>query len=263
MTYFKADVPNLPAVYSDGEYNYFKISKELAVGTKVFIGGTINQYFATPFVDVGNNNVGSCPGPTSEQEFATGSKGLLALYFIKAFVGEVNIPPTTVVNIYGTRTKGSYSSVPLSTVSVTAHVVVPQTCKINDGQVINVDFGTLMNTDIKTKGAVPTGFTKKITQLAYVCTNISEGVLLSFTFNGQSSPNDTNALSTNNADIGVRLEDMNGSIITPNSGKLPAQFDYSTQSGSTSFQSYPVNTTGVTPNTGQFSSTATITTNME
>lgn len=263
VNYYKAEVPGLPIAYSDGEYNYFKVSKELAVGTKVYIGGTVKQYFATPFVDMSNNNTGTCPGPTSAQSFESGSQGMLGLYFIKAFVGQVNIPTTTVINLYGSKTKGTYPSQPLSTVTVAATINVPQSCQINDGQVINVDYGTILNTALNTKGAGPDGFTAKVTQLAYVCTNISEGVKLSFTFIGQTSAGDMNSLATNNNDIGVRLEDMSGGVIAPNSGELPAQFDYASQSGTTSFKSYPVNTTGNVPEAGAFSSTATIATNME
>jgi type 1 fimbria pilin len=259
---YKGIVPALTPYKTIGKRNYFNLNKYLAVAVDIYIGGSLNQYFQVPFTDVQNGATAGCTYP-QPPESDSGSKGHLALYLKQPFVGEVVIPSTPVGQLFVSKVKGSYPPVPVSQVNMSGTVTVPQSCKINDGQVIDVDFGTLMNTDIKTKGSVPTGFTKKVTQLAYVCTNISEGVLLSFTFNGQASPDDPDSLATNNADVGVRLESMNGSTITPNIGKLPAQFDYSTQSGSTSFQSYPVNTTGNTPATGAFSSTATITTNME
>lgn len=257
---FKGIVPALTPYKTIGQRNYFNLNKYLAVAVDIFIGG-INEYLQAPFTDVANGYNAGCN--SIDPNSGAGSKGHIALYLKQPFVGQVVIPSTPVAQLFMSKAKGSYPPVPVSQVNMSGTVTVPQSCKINDGQVIDVDFGTLMNTDIKTKGSVPTGFTKKVTQLAYVCTNISQGVLLSFTFNGQASPDDPDSLATNNADVGVRLESMNGSTITPNRGNLPAQFDYSTQSGSTSFQSYPVNTTGNTPATGVFSSTATITTNME
>ncbi len=261
---FKAIVPNMSEYMDIPPRKFFNLpnNTNLAVASDVYIGGGVNRFIQVPFVDLANTVTGSgCDSPETTAD--TGSRGHLALLVKKAFVGQTVIPNTTVMEIFSSYRQGSYSSIPVSRVNMSGTVTVPQSCRINDGQVIDVDYGTILNTALKTKGAGPEGFTAKVTQMSYVCTNISEGVKLSFTFKGQVSPSDESAIATNNNDIGVRLEDMSGGIITPNSGELPAQFDFASQSGSTSFRSYPVNTTGNIPESGPFSSTATISINIE
>jgi|MedtruStandDraft_1076414.scaffolds.fasta_scaffold08504_2 type 1 fimbria pilin len=259
VTYFKTDVPLSDVAYKDGTNTYYSVNEYLAVATDVYIGGYLYQYKHSPFTDVSNNLSDGCPS----SEFSTGAQGHVHLYFKKAFVGESVIPSTTVMRIFASKTAGSYSATPLAIVNISGTITVPQSCKINDGQVINIEFGNILSNALKTKGAGPTGYAAKVEQLAYVCTNMAQGVKLSFTFKGQASPDDSNALATNNPDVGVRLEDMNGAVLTPNSGKLSAVLDHATQTGSTSFKSYPVNTTGKEPAAGEFKSTATIITNIE
>lgn len=261
VTYFKAEVPLSDVAYKDGTNTYYSVNEYLAVATDVWQAGYVNRYISTPFTDENDGYPGPCG--TQPLGFGTGSSGHVHLYFKKAFVGQSVIPSTTVMRIFGSKTAGSYSATPLAIVNISGTITVPQSCKINDGQVINIEFGNILSNDFKTKGAGPTGYAAKVEQLAYVCTNMAQGVKLSFTFKGQASPDDSNALATNNPDVGVRLEDMNGAVLTPNSGKLPAVLDHATQKGSTSFKSYPVNTTGKEPAAGEFKSTATIITNIE
>lgn len=261
VTYYRAEGPLTDVAYKDGTNTYYSVNDNLAVATDVWIGGGLNQYKPAPFANISNNLVDGCP--SAPLNTFTGSQGHVHLYFKKAFVGQSIIPSTTVMRIFGTKTSGSYSATPMAIVNISGTITVPQSCRINDGQVINIEFGNILSNALKTKGAGPTGYAAKVEQLAYVCTNMAQGVKLSFTFKGQASPDDSNALATNNPDVGVRLEDINGAVLTPNSGKLSAVLDHATQTGSTSFKSYPVNTTGKEPAAGEFKSTATIITNIE
>lgn len=260
--YYKALIPGGSFVFDDGANKYYQVTNKLAVASSLYVAGRRNSYVSVPFDNESNLQPLTCADHNAG-EFKTGSSGRISIYFVKPFVGQEVIPPTTIMNIYGSLISNSYGSTPMSSVVLSGKITVPQSCIINDGQVINVDFGDIYNTALKTKGAGPDGYSPKVVQMAYICNNISEGVKLSFTFNGQSSSGDSSALATNNSDVGVRIEDTNGSVISPNSGQLPAQFDYTTQSGSTLFRTYPINTSGNTPAVGEFSSTATIVTNME
>ncbi|WP_172641818.1 fimbrial protein [Serratia sp. S4] len=259
VTYYKTDVPLSDVAYKNGADTYYSVNEYLAVGTDVWISGYAQRWVSVPFNDVNNAYSSGC----GAQTFETGGYGHVNLYFKKAFVGQSVIPSTTVMRIFGSKTSGSYPATPLAIVNISGTITVPQSCRINDGQVINIEFGNILSNALKTKGAGPTGYAAKVEQLAYVCTNMAQGVKLSFTFKGQASPDDSNALATNNPDVGVRLEDMSGAVLTPNSGKLSAVLDHATQKGSTSFKSYPVNTTGKEPAAGEFKSTATIITNIE
>jgi len=145
---------------------------------------------------------------------------------------------------------------------MTGDITVPQSCKINDGQIIDIDYGDVLRKHLSTKGSGASG-KAVVTQMAYVCTNMAQGVKISFKLSGQAAPDDNNSLATDNDDIGIRIEDSNGNVITPNEGSLDSQFNYATNSGTATFKSYPINTTGSSPEPGMFTSTATITTNIE
>lgn len=261
--WYKGDEAQGSFVITKSGLNYHSVDDYFAVASEVYIA-SLDKYYATPFTDINNHNVDSdACGKSDGGKTGAGSKGRVSLYFKRPFVGVHTLPTVQVTALYGSHTKGSYPSSAMAAVNMSAVVVVPQTCTINDGQVVNVEFDSFPNTTMKTKGAMPTGFTPNVQTLAYICKNVSQGVLLSFTFKGETSAGDSDALKTDNKDVGIRIEDMNGKLISPNEGELPAAINYSTQSGSTSFKSYPVNTTGEVPAAGEFSSSATIITNLE
>jgi type 1 fimbria pilin len=255
--YYKTTVPGLmPGVEING-LHFFSINKYLQVATEVFIGGNLNKYVATPFENVSNNNT------TYTNVFNSGSTGYISLYFASPFVGVVNIPPTKVMDIYGSRTSGSFGGTPMASVTMTGTVTVPQSCDINAGQIIDVKFGNIYATDIKTKGANAAGYTPKVINMTLACNNISEGVNISLSFNGESSTGDPTALKTSNDDIGVRILDATGSTVSPNSGRLPVTMNYAAQTGTSSMTLAPMNVTGNEPPVGDFNATATIRAEMQ
>ena len=259
---FKAEVPSLPSYNQFNGKSYFSIDSYLAVAIESYLGGNKQRYQDVPFnnIDTGVTQAGcNSVDPNAD----TGSRGRISLYIKKPFVGQVIIPSTPILQVFASKLADNYPGIPISQVNISGVITVPQSCEINSGQVINIDYGPILNTAIKTKGAKPLGFTEHVTELSYICTNVSEGVKLSFTFNGIPSNDDSNSLATTNENIGVRVENSNGETITPNLGELSAQYDYAINRGSTSFKSYPVNTTGQVPETGSFSTQATITINME
>jgi type 1 fimbria pilin len=136
-------------------------------------------------------------------------------------------------------------------------VTVPQSCEINP-QPVNVDFGDILASKFKTKGAKPDNFTPINKQLTVACRNISQGVVIKLSFQATPDTNEPMALKTSNNDIGVIIEDRDGNKITPKSGTLPVTMDYAAQSGSTEMNVYPINTTGNTVAEGEFNATATI-----
>lgn len=241
--------------HNDGTMNYFVLNDYLAVGSMVWIHGELQKYVATPFRNISNLNypLSSC----FSQPFLSGARGKISLYFRRPFVGKNVIPSTKILDVYLSSTSGVTSTRPVSTVTMSGTVIVPQKCDINP-QPVTVDFGDILSGSFTRKGAMPDNFAKVTRQLTLACTNISDGVKISLSFQGTPDLNDPTALKTDNDDIAVRIEDAAGNGITPVSGNLPVNFDYTTQSGSTQMGLYPINTTGHTPQTGTFNARATI-----
>lgn len=253
--YVTAKVPDTGQVYSDGNLNYYSIGEYLAVASEVYIAGGYGANKATPFTSVSNLNTAvNC----ARYPYATGSRGSISLYFKRPFVGVQNIPLTKVVDVYIASDATTQSTVPVSTVWMSGSVTVPQSCEINGGGVITVPFGDIMSGDIATKGEMAKNFNPKNVNFNVACTNISEGVKVSLSFQGTPDANDPTVLSTTNGDVGVKIQDTAGATVAPLSGRLPLTMDYASQVGTSAISLFPVNTTGNTPDTGDFTATATI-----
>ncbi|OKP27179.1 fimbrial protein [Serratia sp. PL7] len=258
--YYKAEIPGLVFDRTLSGLNYYAINKYLSIASELYIGGNVKDYVATPINDYSNNSGTMC---AVSSNYASGSQGYVSLYFIRPFVGEVVIPPTPILKIYGTKIKGRYDTIPLAQVTMSATVTVPQSCNINAGQVINVNFGDIKAGDIITKGAGVDGFTPKVVDLTLACSNISDGVKISLSINGEISSGDETALATSNTDIGIRILDAMGGTVTPNGGLLPVSMNYATQTGTSTMSVAPINVTGNRPSAGLFNATATIRAEME
>ena len=254
--FIMAKVPDTGEVYSDGSLHYFRINDYLAAATSVFVGGNLGKNLPTPFPST--SNLQSVSQNCSFAVYSTGSKGNVSLYFIRPFVGVQTIPLTKLVDVYVATDPTSQSSTPVSVVWMSGTVTVPQSCVINGGGVINVPFGDILSGNIATKGEKAKNFTPKTVNFDVACTNISEGVKVSLTFQGTPDATDPTALATTNKDVGVRIQDPAGAPVAPQSGELPLTMDYSSQVGTSAISLFPFNTTGKAPETGDFTATATI-----
>ena len=251
--YFKT-VTNLKLHTTINNKNFYKVSDNLAVASRSYISGKgdIN----VPFSDY--TNTGAPPNICSDQSAKSGSDGNLDLLITSPFIGQMPIPNTNIFNLYASVVPGSYGLVPIAQVNITGLVTVQQSCEINAGQSIQVDFGEMMNGNFKGRGSKPQGVSAKTLQLGYKCYLVSNGMDVKMRFTGQNDSNYPDALATTNPDIGVIIEDGNGNPVQPNTGTIPMTVDYDSQKGSVDITTYPVSTTGKIPVVGQFTSRATV-----
>ncbi|MFI8417429.1 fimbrial protein [Serratia sp. NPDC078593] len=243
-------------VYNDGRIRFFELNKYLAVGSEVKIGGVADRFEPVPFDYTSNQNDAWDSGCES-QRYKSGSEGHIHLYFIRPFVGQTVIPSTKLVEVYLASSPGVSSTTPVSTVTMSGTVTVPQNCEINP-QPIVIDFGDIMSSDFTTKGAMPRNFTPERKEITVGCRNISDGVKVSLSFQAEADPSDPTLLKTTNGDIAVKLQGGDGNAISPSNGTLAVDFDYPSQKGNAEIVAYPVNTSGKTPEVGDFNATATI-----
>jgi len=245
-------------VRKDGRLTYYALNEYLGVASEVFIAGDRNQFIPAPFSNESNWKTEMQPDEScARAPYSSGARGKIHLYFRRPFVGVTTIPNTRLVETYISVSSGVNSTIPVSVVSMSGTVTVPQSCEISP-QTVVVDFNDIMKPDFQTKGAMPRGFTPRQKELILACRNISAGVKVSLSFRGEADANMPTALKTSNSSIGVMINDLSGNPIAPQSGRLPVDFQYPTQIGRTGISLYPVNTTGQAPTVGTFNATATI-----
>lgn len=247
-------------VFSSGGLTYYALNEYLGVASEVFVAGYRNAFIAAPFTNESNfkTDMDGDDESCASTPYNSGARGRIHLYFRRPFVGVTTIPSTRLVDTYVSVVSGVKSDVPVSTISMSGTVTVPQSCEISP-QTVTIDFGDILTSNIQTKGAMASGVTPEERTLTLACRNISAGVKVSLSFLGEADGSMPEALKTSNRDIGVMIKDMQGNVIRPQSGRLPIDnFQYPNQSGSSRISVYPINTTGRPPAVGQFNATATI-----
>lgn len=247
---------SLPIGHSDGDKQYYKLNDYLEISTSIYLGGQYSNYKETPWVDVTSGSyIGNCTTAGSIHNVSTGSQGKVSLYITKAFVGTVNIPSTLVQSVLISGVKGDYAAGPMASVYISGQIIVPQTCSINAGQIVTVDFGSFMSGEFKNKGQMPAGYTPKTITVPIKCNGMDANASLTLRFQGEASADEPAAIKTSNSDVGVQITDDSGKVIEPNSGLIPFQLDDNLQ-GTVTFHAAPISTTGNAPAEGTFSATA-------
>lgn len=136
------------------------------------------------------------------------------------------------------------------------NITVPQTCTLNAGQVINVDFGNLSSGAFTSAGARAEGVNDIVRSIPIECDGIAANTLM--TVRLQADKVSGNAVVTNtNNDVGFVVADSNGTPITPNnlSSVIPFTLDSYGDSNVT-IRVYPVSVTGNKPAEGAVTSQA-------
>lgn len=264
--YYKSTSP-LSFGHTEGDREYFIINDNIQISADVWIEGGRQDYFKVPFDEINNENPGrgSCDVDGTPVLFSTGKKGKLSLYINHPFVGELVIPSTKIMDLFGTRKSGVYNATPMASVFFSGHIVVPQGCELSSGSTLEIPFGEFKASDFKDrKGQIAKNATKFTKELQFKCTNISDGVKIFLHIEGMPNANDSNAIDMGNPDIGAVIEGANGKILVPNDSSVnqemsvSALVDETHRTASTTISAYPISTTGKLPKAGEFEGIATM-----
>ncbi|HHK9555141.1 long polar fimbrial protein LpfD [Enterobacter sichuanensis] len=258
---------SLPFGHNDGSKKYFIVNNNIQIATKIWIEGLKQEYVDAPFPDETNLYKGrsACDvNPNNADRFSTGAKGSLSLYIHHPFVGQLDIPSTNIMELYGTYKPGVYSATPMSSVYLSGSVTVPQGCELASGSTLEIPFGEFQAHDFKDrKGQLPAGASPVTKELQFNCTNISDGVKILLRIEGTPNPNDSSAIDLGNPDIGAVIKNASGVVLKPNSTDAQALTaapltDNIHRTASTTLSFSPVSTTGKLPETGDFEGIATL-----
>lgn len=211
-----------------------------------------------------------CDGDPPEKRMsavAIGTNTTFTLYVRKPFLGEMVIPDTTIAYIQAAWSNTSTYPKTFATIAelhIQGRITVPQSCKINQGDVIQVNLGAIRGASFTTKNQMPEGYTPVNFDITYDCGDMSAVRNSLYMYIEGSDLASQYVLiarrreSDNVPDVGIRLVDITatnvdipfnpGSLLMDSSGR-----------GTTNMQAYPVNLTGGLLAPGRFKGTATIT----
>ncbi|HHT8252680.1 TPA: fimbrial protein [Citrobacter braakii] len=198
-----------------------------------------------------------------------GASTRFTLYVTKPFLGELVIPDTLIASVRAgwstTTTSPSMSSLEdIAELRIQGSITVPQDCKINQGDVIQVDLGYINTSRFTTRNEMPDGYTPVNFDIHYDCGDTSsinnkmemridgDDVLDQYTLVARRREAD------NTPDIGVRMARIDDTHLNiPFTNGLIGI--HPSGQGHISLEAWPINLLGGTPAPGKFSGTATIT----
>ncbi len=263
-TWFKALSPLDVGHQSNGE-QFYKINSHLEAKIEVFISGNTYRYFTVPFTAA--NNVGNragCDVNPSSQIFYSGNQGKISLYIAHPFVGSMIIPEITITDIYATKKQGVFGASPIAHVTLSGKIDVPQGCDMPAGATLDIPFGEFQSHDFKGRaGQMPDGATKIRKTLTFECLNVSDGIKIYISLEGNANANNPNAVDLGNPDIGAVIEGANNNILIPNNNTSLEALNVgplmnNSRSATTTIYAYPISTTGQMPAAGDYSGIATM-----
>ena len=244
---------NLPVSTVINGLTYYKISDYLSASVEIW-DTAMGSYYPTPWNDhyIPRSTM---PCNSTMNNFDTGNKVRVSFRIDKPFVGVSVLNSVNVLQLWYTVGSTFVEGAPVANIIVNGTITVPQTCTINAGQIITVDFGDIWSGKFKTKGQKPEGVNARTVTFPVTCNGGVESTA-NLTVRFQSTPdaNYPDAISSDNPDVGVIITDTNGRTIEPNTGLIP--FSLENSQATVSFKAYPVSTTGKAPTEGKFTSLA-------
>lgn len=255
--------------------NYYKINDHLDVMTQIAIPKTSSPVVvptekisdATRHLD--SSGTGICKQQTTQDSLTTGSQGNLTFYVTKPFVGQLDIPRTAVAEVYATSATSSSNSAkstsPVAIIYISGTITVPQSCEINKGETISVDFGYIAAGRFTKLKQPPDNFRPNTFDIVYDCTQnglpvIPSGNKLTMMLEGDDVVDQYYLVGRrravdNVADIGITVLNATGTSISFREGILPMNQN---GEGQITLTAYPVNLVGGVLDTGEFDAIATL-----
>ncbi|UIM56018.1 fimbrial protein [Serratia marcescens] len=150
----------------------------------------------------------------------------------------------------------NYKQYTIARVYVSINITAPETCELNAGQVINIDFGNVSSGAFKTAGAIAQGVQPKSRDISVKCDNIAGNAQLTLRLQADKT-NGNIVVSDENNDVGFRVTNNGGTPLIPNnlSSVIPFTLDSNARQNVT-IQAYPVSVTGNKPTEGPVTSRA-------
>lgn len=212
--YYKSDSA-LPA--SDYGNGYLQLNDFLDLKAEVWIAGNKKAYVTVPFYNESNLlSQHACTPPYAQiNNYESGSKGRITFRVRKKIINGVQINDRQIIEMYGRlgSLDGGFGPNPMAQVFIQSAILyVPDKCVVNEGQLINVEFGEISGSNLN--GA---SYPQNI-PVRFQCEggSFEDGTLnIKLAVSGTAASFSTNAFKTDKNDLGIQIK-HNGQLVVPN-----------------------------------------------
>ena len=245
-TYIGDVIP--PAGTKQNDWVYQKIDDYVSIALKDGNHFPYNVYTVIastgePAMGIGQSN--STRNPIYQSRLRIDKKIISGTYTKNVFLAEVGL-----CEPYGCRSK----EVVLTRIYANLNITVPQSCVLNAGQVITIDFGPVSSTAFQSAGMPAQGVPPITRNVSVQCDNIQAGAAL--TMRLQANKTSGNVIVSNNSDVGFTVMDTAGKTLIPNNLGSVIPFLLSGSRANVGIRVQPVSITGKQPKEGPVTSEA-------
>lgn len=234
-------------------FKYMKINDYLEAAMSITDSSAGTFYPPVDYVQMGGSK-----DVAQGNEFQIKDSSLvLKLKILKNIVGAVVIPDTRLFTVYVTTATTDSLSTPVYYIDLEGLIEIPESCEINAGNTIDIDFGTVISTAFAEAGAGnrPDDVAVKNVSVAIACSNVATSATL--TLRVEADRTSGNAILANSSDdIGFILSDSNNAVLTPNDASSTTRFSLNSNGdASVSIKAWPISVTGNVPEPGEYQAT--------
>lgn len=261
--------PRITVAGTDGPWTYYRVDEYFSIG---FSWSDCSGTWYIP-VRPFNSNCNGRPPFTVEDVLVANmwvnggdwitrerTTWTVRLRIERAFSGPRPVNLRNIFEYYYGDSPGGNST--FEYISLNGNITVPETCTINAGQIIQVNFGDIGAGRFGAKGQKPEGYTPVTTSAPVTCNDAAAQRNVKVSLAATPSVGLNTAIRTSNPDVGVVVTDVNDRVVQPNVGTLPLRLTSNgagRNDGTVTMKAFPVSTTGRPPAQGNFSATAAIT----
>lgn len=243
----QAFIDNDGSIWHDINGNdYIQVASQIYIYNDK-VGGSFHH---VPFTNISN----ACGGKCGTGPAGSGSRSKLRLRIKQRFIGSSTITALPITSLYATQgTAGGVGARPMVTIKLSAQMTVPQNCKINAGQIIDIDFKTLSTQAFKDTpvGRKPLSIPSQQREFQVNCNGIDAQALLSVRIEASQVQN--NIIMSNNPDVGFVIADKDNKELQPNNfaSHIPFQLESNNNpNANITINAWPVSPTGQIPKSG-------------
>jgi minor fimbrial subunit len=240
---------DLPRLDTDAQgRTWYKLNDYLAVATQGWVHGNTQSYFNVPFISK-SNTLQYAPGIS----WASGGRGKVSIKILRPFVGFAFVNKMVMKTQISLDPNTGPNGPHMSETWLAGQVISPQTCELNAGQTVAMDFGEIGAPLFSQAGAGnrPAGVNPQTRNIHITCKSIDAATMLSLRLEADSVSGQ--AMVSDNKDIGFIVADGTGKALTPNTlgSNIPFRLD-DNASADVAIMAWPVSVTGHKPAEGKF-----------
>jgi len=249
---YRSYVTSYPITHTINNIQYIKLNDYLEAGIKITDSVVGSYYPPANYVKMGTD-----PDTVPKNRAFPVRDHDLDFNFriIKPFVGKVSYSLTPAFLVYVTTEKTDPLTSVVYTISYSGTVTVPQSCTLNAGQIISIDFGDIGAAAFQQAGAgnKPYGINPQTRNIGIQCKSIGGEALLSLRVEANKAVG--NAIVSDNPDLGFIIADSKLNPLKPNNidSKIPFVLD-DNAAANVPISAWPVSVTGKKPAEGKFTS---------